>query len=88
MITALAGATEVHLVVRGKYTILDMGELTPEILISMAAVIIVTVALHYHIKGAFCTGLFFGTIVWWIYKRIYPDFIEDPYADMVRMTSF
>lgn len=28
LITALAGATEINLVVRGKYTIVDMGEIT------------------------------------------------------------
>jgi AGZA family xanthine/uracil permease-like MFS transporter len=22
--------------------------------------------LHYHVKGAFCSGLLFGTVVWWL----------------------
>ena len=68
------------MVVRGKYTVLDMGELTPEIMIAMAGVVIVAVALHYHIKGAFCIGLVFGTIVWWLYEKIVPDLLEDPAA--------
>lgn len=90
LITALAGATEVHLVVRGKYTVLDMGEITPEILIAMAAVIIVSVALHYHIKGAFCLGLIFGTIVWWIYVKLVPELYEEPHVDkdMLSHESF
>ena len=70
LITALAGATEIHLVVRGKYTILDMGPITDEVVIAMISFIIVAAALHYHFKGAFCCGLFFGTFLWWI---IHPE---------------
>jgi hypothetical protein len=70
--------------------VLDMGEITPEILVAFAAVIIVSVALHYHVKGAFCLGLFFGTIVWWIYIKLVPELYHDPYADqdMVTHESF
>ena len=60
LITALAGATEVGLVVRGTYTVLDMGEPTPQIFICIGAIIVVAVMLHFHVKGAFCIGLFFG----------------------------
>jgi hypothetical protein len=48
------------MVVQGKYTILDMGELTLEVVIAMAALVIVAVMLHFHVKGAFCAGLMFG----------------------------
>lgn len=90
LITALAGCTEIDLVVRGKYTVLDMGDLTPEIMIAMAGVVIVAVALHYHIKGAFCIGLVFGTVVWWIYTKTVPDLLEDPSAgeDYLTHQSF
>lgn len=73
MITALAGATEINLVVRGKYTILDMGPLTPEVIIAIAALIVVTVLLHYHVKGAFCIGLFIGTFLWWLVSQEWPE---------------
>jgi len=66
LITALAGATEINLVVRGKYTIVDMGEITSEVVIAIASLIIVAAMLHYHVKGAFCSGLIFGTVVWWL----------------------
>lgn len=81
MITALAGATEIHLVVRGKYTVVDMGEMTPEIYTSLAAIVIITVALHYHVKGAFCIGLVFGTVVYWIYLSLIPILLADPYVN-------
>ena len=65
LITALAGATEINLIVRGKYTILDMGEMTEEVVVAISALVIVAVLLHYHVKGAFCIGLILGTLVWW-----------------------
>jgi hypothetical protein len=63
-----------------------MGAITPEILIAMTSVIIVSIALHYHVKGAFCTGLFFGTIVWWIYTKQHIIISEDPEADADYLT--
>lgn len=62
----------VSLVVKGKYTILDMGEITSEVIIAIASLILVTAALHYHIKGAFCVGLLFGTFMWWIFSTEWP----------------
>lgn len=41
------------------------GELTNEVVISIAAIIIIAAMLHFHVKGAFCTGLIFGTLLWW-----------------------
>jgi AGZA family xanthine/uracil permease-like MFS transporter len=81
LITALAGAIEVNLVVRGKYTILDMGELTPEVVTAIANLIIVAVLLHYHVKGAFCTGLIVGTFMWWIISEEWPhEVVGEPSA--------
>jgi AGZA family xanthine/uracil permease-like MFS transporter len=77
LITALAGATEINLVVRGKFTILDMGELSPEVVVAIAALVVVAVCLHYHLKGAFCIGLFLGTFVWWIYSGDWPEGLFD-----------
>ena len=66
LITALAGATEINLVIRGKYTILDMGPITDEVVIAIASLIVVAAMLHYHVKGAFCSGLIMGTVLWWV----------------------
>jgi AGZA family xanthine/uracil permease-like MFS transporter len=82
LITALAGATEIGLVVRGKYTIVDMGPITDEAIVGIAALILVAAALHYHVKGAFCIGLFFGTFVWWALEREGPKaLLADPVAE-------
>jgi adenine/guanine/hypoxanthine permease len=83
MITALAGSTEINLVVKGKYTVLDMGPITDEIVIAVASTIIVAACLHYHVKGAFCVGLMFGTFTWWIAKGEGPEgVVLDPEADI------
>ena len=42
-------------------------------IVGIAALIIVAVMLHFHVKGAFCTGLIFGTLVWWFISGDYPD---------------
>lgn len=49
-----------------------MGELTPEVVTAIANLIIVAVLLHYHVKGAFCTGLIVGTFMWWIISEEWP----------------
>lgn len=47
----------------------------------MAALIIVAAMLHYHVKGAFCSGLLFGTLVWWFVSGEYPaGLVADPSA--------
>ena len=46
-----------------------MGDLSPEVLISLGALMIVSIALHYNCKGAFCMGLIFGTSFWWIHIK-------------------
>ena len=73
LITALAGATEVRMVVAGKFTLLEMGQLTVEIAIALAGLLIITISLHYHVKGAFCLALLFGTTVWWTYTSSWPS---------------
>ena len=77
LITALAGAIEIHLVVRGEHTILDMGELTPEVIIAIIGVVSIAVALYYHVKGAFCIGLFIGTALYWIFVGTYTNITAD-----------
>jgi hypothetical protein len=36
ILTALAGATEIHLVVTGEYTVLSIGKITTEVIITIA----------------------------------------------------
>lgn len=72
LLTALAGSTEVNLVMEGKYAILKMGEITPEICISITGIIIIATAVFYHVKGSFCLAVIFCSVVWWIYDNDFP----------------
>jgi hypothetical protein len=111
-LTALAGATEIDLVVTGNYTIVKLGKITPEVMVTIAGLvtifylfssrsgsIIIGIALHYHIKGAFCLALCFGTIVWWSYDDSWPKsvasvptmnlfegFSSEDYQDVILLT--
>lgn len=92
MITALAGATEIDLVVAGKYTIVDIGPITDEVVLAMAGFIVIAVALYYHVRGAFCITLVINTMIWWLYKNEWPDSIVDipavDYALPFRSTDY
>jgi len=73
LLTALAGSTEVDLVTSGKYTILTLGHITPEIVITFVGVWIICVAVRYHIKGSFCLAVVICSVIWWIYDKSFPD---------------
>lgn len=75
LLTALAGSTEIKLVISGNYSILKMGAITPEICIAIAGIVIISVAIHYHIKGSFCIAVIICSIVWWIYDDAFPNTI-------------
>ena len=82
LITALAGAIEIKLVVRGSLTILSIGDISWEIVIATVSLIVASVALYYHIKGSFVIGLIFGTITWWLHENNWPSqFIGFPEFD-------
>lgn len=72
LITALAGAIELGLVVSGKYTLVQMGEISPAIIIAACGIIIIALTSHYHYKGSFMMGLVFGTLVWWWFEDRWP----------------
>lgn len=72
LLTALAGATEIHLVVRGKYTLLEIGDITNEVIISMAGLVVLGMAIIHHSKLAYVISLGFGTIVWWSFIEEWP----------------
>lgn len=87
LFTSLVGAIEIGLVVTGQYTLVEMGEITPEIVISICGLIIAAIGLHYHIKGSFCIALIFGTLVWWIHKDAWPDtVVKSPEVDFYKFT--
>lgn len=73
LLTALAGATEIDFVTTGKYSIVQMGYITPKIMIAICGVIIIAVAMFYHVKGSFALAVVFCSIVWWIYDDDFPD---------------
>lgn len=73
----MAGATEIDLVVAGKYTIVDIGPMTDEVVIAMAGFLIIAVALFYHVKGAFCIALIFNTLVWWMSTNTWPSSLAE-----------
>jgi AGZA family xanthine/uracil permease-like MFS transporter len=72
LITALAGATELKLVVPGEYSILQMGDMTIEIAVAFIATVIIAVALYHKLKGSYTMGLLFGTITWWLISDQWP----------------
>ena len=67
LITALAGAVEIGLVVHGDYTLLAMGDITPAILIAGVALLTIGVSQHFHVKGSFVLGLAVGSVLYWLY---------------------
>eukprot|EP01038_Epipyxis_sp_PR26KG_P011854 gene11854-15860_t len=72
LLTALSGATEIDLVKSGTFEILSLGKITPKICIALGGVVLIASATHYHVKGAFCLGVFFSTFLWWIYANDFP----------------
>eukprot|EP01038_Epipyxis_sp_PR26KG_P005831 gene5831-8044_t len=72
MLTALAGCTQVNLIVSSSSTLVQLGPLTPELLITLSGIIILAVASFYHIRAAFCLTLLFGSITYWSYSKTFP----------------
>lgn len=72
MMTVLAGALEVKLVVPGDYTLLEFGPMTNEMIISLTGFVFICVALHYHVKGAFCIALITCSLLYFIVENDWP----------------
>jgi len=54
LLTAFAGATDVRLVVKGTNNhLLGLGDITPQVMIAVCGIIIITVSTYYRMKGAF-----------------------------------
>lgn len=73
LITAFAGLIELELVVPGRFTILELGSITPSIIIAICSSALIATAMHFHVKGSFVSGLVFGTFVWWLYSNSWPE---------------
>jgi AGZA family xanthine/uracil permease-like MFS transporter len=86
LLTALAGSTEINLVVSGTYTILKMGNITAEICIAFAGVIMVCIALRYHVKGSFCLAVLICSLIWWIYDDDFPTAVAS--VPSMELASF
>eukprot|EP01035_Chromulina_nebulosa_P025512 gene25512-33302_t len=72
LLVALAGCTDIDLVVTGKYTILDLGPLNSENEIALCGFIITGILLHYHFRGAFAVTLIFCSVVSWLHSQRFP----------------
>ena len=52
-------------------------------MVAICSLIIVAATLHYHVKGAFCFGLLFGTFVWWAIEGEWPhQIVADPVSQL------
>lgn len=86
---ALAGSTEVDLVVQGERVILKMGYLTQEIILTLGSLAFLSICLHYHIKGAFCLSLVITALLWWASQNSWPSsLVEFPSAEVVGYPPF
>jgi xanthine/uracil/vitamin C permease (AzgA family) len=82
LLLALSGLTDIDLIESGDYTLLQNGDLTPEIVISLCGVFLIGLLLYYKVKGAFVIGLFFSSIMyWWVYN----DWPESVFATTVSL---
>jgi AGZA family xanthine/uracil permease-like MFS transporter len=91
LLIALEAMVEIGLVQTGEHTVLDIGNFTPEIYIAMGAFIVIGLALHYRIRGAFLIGLSFGALFNWISMIIQNKHItwsaSDIFVDGADMTA-
>ena len=88
ILVALSGTTEIHWVVAGKHSLLDMGELTPAIYIGLGTIILMGTVFHYKIKGAFVIGLIFGSVVYWAYANAWPQQIASVPSSIRELQIF
>ncbi len=70
LLIALESLTEIGLVRSGERTVLDIGEFNAEIYIAMAAFVVIGIALHYRVRGAFLIGLVLGTVLYWAFQVV------------------
>eukprot|EP01040_Poterioochromonas_malhamensis_P010320 gene10320-11225_t len=72
LITSLAGLTNIDLIVRGKNTLSDMGEISVEVVVTFSILVIIAVLFTFKQKGGFSLCLVGGSVVWWIITSAWP----------------
>ena len=76
-LVALAGCVELGLIVKGTYTILDLGEIMntkkqPQLAIGFSAILVIGMCIMKKIRGSFVWGMIWGTIIFWAYTDQFP----------------
>jgi adenine/guanine/hypoxanthine permease len=66
LLIALQALTEIGIVTTGQHTVLDIGEFNADIYIGIISFILISLALHFKLRGAFLIGLVFGTFMHWL----------------------
>jgi AGZA family xanthine/uracil permease-like MFS transporter len=72
LITALSGYTEIEMVVQGRYTLLAVGPITPQICIAMSGLVLIAIGVYYHSRFAYLIGMLWGTFLWWSSQNAWP----------------
>ena len=64
-----------------------MGFITGEIVLAMSGVALLSLLLHYHVKGAFCIILIGAALIWWASQNSWPSTILNvPSANYFTLT--
>ena len=72
LLTVLSAFSEIDLVVQGKYTLLEVGKVTDEIVIAFSGLILIWIGNYYHSKVSYLIGLAWGTFLWWTSQDLWP----------------
>jgi len=82
LLTSLAGSTEINFVKAGKYTILELGAITTEVIISFVGVFLICITMRFHIKGSFCIAVISCSLMWWSHDYSFPSsFVDTPHLN-------
>ena len=88
LLTSLAGSTEISFVKAGKYTILELGTITTEVIISFVGVFLICITMRFHIKGSFCIAVISCSLMWWSHDSSYPStFFDTPHLTTADFNS-
>ena len=75
LLTCFAGAADINLVIKGDYTLLQLGPFTPEMAVAFSGIIIIFTLSKYKVKSGFCIILFLNSILLWTINRSWPKSI-------------
>lgn len=73
LLTALAGAVEVDIIVQGDVSILTLGDLSnPSIYITLFGIVLIPILYNYHIKGPFAVTIVLCSLIGWAVYNSWP----------------